>query len=66
MKRMEEHIYKGIRYRARNGFIISILTPKGWRKVFNTSGVSEAIRLLFKGADVKLIFKCIEKKGNKI
>jgi hypothetical protein len=56
----------GIEYRTRAGMVKSIRTPKGWRNVWNSGGISEAVRALIEEKSPWELFEIIYRKGNQI
>lgn len=58
--------HHGIRYRTRAGMVKSIKTPKGWRKVWNSGGVSEAVRALIDRRPGPEVYEIVYRKGNQI
>ena len=63
---METRYYNGITYRTKHGMVISIKTTKGWRRVWNSSGVSKVVRALLDGRPFIVVNYLALTKGNQI
>jgi hypothetical protein len=64
--RLREHEINGIKYRALNGMIRSIKTPKGWFNVFQKGTPSKAVCALIDGKTPEEVYEIIYEYGNKI